>query len=268
MRVKIPAVSLLSCLCELGQVTYIYHLFNGTDAHILRFRGEQMAKWYHVEIPICCLLCLEGSWHSWLFILHVTTLNSLSWPFPPVFSIIQHPVYLIAVFLTSHYFFLWFLVYFLFPTKSIHSTRAVLIFVLFPIDSPGPRTYSVRHREGNQEIFVEWMSNWTKVLWQYLSQNKYTGNIDCFFLFLLLLYKYMIPLVACTTIHRWRKKRKGFCSILTTQLIFSLNTGVCFSWHREEIWSEPCFNLALFDNVMYAGITLHRIYPKLLLRTS
>lgn len=101
------------------------------------------------DLDICSLLCLKGSWHSWLFI----TSESVSWAFifPFIFSITQHLVYLTCITFPNLTLFLWFLIYFLFLPQSTCSVKARMICILFTTDSPVPK-------KDNQEILLnEWI---------------------------------------------------------------------------------------------------------------
>ena len=143
---------------NLDRFHLFYHPFSGTsDAHNSTSHGEWGAKW-RMQRFVAFFAALESSWHSWLFILHVTTLDGLSWPFSFYFFLshrIRVPL-LIALFSALRSLFLWFLVYFLFPTQAICPMRAKNNFVLITVDSEMPRTFSVRLREGDQEVFVKW----------------------------------------------------------------------------------------------------------------
>lgn len=133
----------------------------------------------------------------------------------------------------SYYLFFCLLSSLLFP----HFMKAGIIFVLFTSDSPAPRAFSVKHEEGNQETVVEWVClTGQKCFTLDLSHNKNIGNIDYFFLFLLLLCNYMMPSVTCAIIHIWRKKRKVFQFL---PLIFTPNMGYAFPSTEKKFDLSP-----------------------------
>lgn len=173
------------------------------------------------------------SWPTWLFIFHATIWTAASDHFLVFFPVTQHPIYLTHSTFPSLILFISLLSSLLFP----HFMKAGIFFVLFTSDSPAPRAFSVKHEEGNQETVVEWVClTGQKCFTLDLSHNKYIGNIDYFFLSLLLLCNYMMPSVTCAIIHIWRKKRKVFQFL---PLIFTPNMGYAFPSIEKKFDLSP-----------------------------
>ena len=144
--------------CELGQVPSVLSSIQWDQwCPQLNIAWRVRGKMAHAEI--CGLLCCSGKFLTQLA-LHPTC-HHLGWPLLAIFLLfflshrIQVPL-LIALFSALRSLFLWFLVYFLFPTQAICPMRAKNNFVLITVDSEMPRTFSVRLREGDQEVFVKW----------------------------------------------------------------------------------------------------------------